>query len=324
MVNDPFVNVVGQEKTKRKLSFYIEGYKRTGIFPNSILVAPKGCGKTLIAKAIGRSLLLPESSNPKSPLIINCSTVKNTRQFVNQVVVQHMVGKYATIIFDEASELPKDLSMALLTILNPNPENKNTFRFDDFNYEFDFKKHTFLFATTEAQHVFHALMDRLERIELEDYSNLELAKIVVLALNNGFHIEDLVVEEVIENLRGNARAAQRVGEKINLYLASKNKSTLGKPEWEDLKNILGILPLGISPIELKLLKILAVKPDGGFSLTQLSSMTEMSRQSLQQDIERYLLKHMFMEINTMGRCITKKGLEYLNKLETKRGKQKVL
>ena len=35
-----------------------------------------------------------------------------------------------------------------------------------------------MFATTEAQDIFHALMDRCERVDLEEYSYDELGEIV--------------------------------------------------------------------------------------------------------------------------------------------------
>ena len=43
-------------------------------------------------------------------------------------------------MFDECSELPKDVTMALLTILNPNKDNKNTFDYEGYSFEIDFKR----------------------------------------------------------------------------------------------------------------------------------------------------------------------------------------
>ena len=39
-------------------------------------------------------------------------------------MLPYVYDKDTTIIFDEASELPRDVTMALLTILNPNSTNQ--------------------------------------------------------------------------------------------------------------------------------------------------------------------------------------------------------
>ncbi|MEK6878860.1 MAG: Holliday junction DNA helicase RuvB C-terminal domain-containing protein [Nanoarchaeota archaeon] len=311
-----FKNVVGQNSIKKRLGFYIDAYNSTSIFPNTIFIAPKGCGKTLMARETGRNLFSSETLKPKKFIEINCATLKNTKQFVNQVVHPHMRDREATLLFDEASEIPRDLSMALLTILNPNPTNKTEFVFDDFVYEFDFKRHTFFFATTESQSVFHALMDRINRIELEEYSLSDLSQIILLS-TDGFKIENDTLGEVASILRGNARAAQKISGDIITYLKKEHKNTFSLNDWNILKDLLGINPLGLSQIELRILKILSQRSpneERGFSLTQLSSMTDMTRSSLQQDIEKYLLRYMLMEITTGGRKITQRGLDYLNKL----------
>ena len=46
-----------------------------------------------------------------------------------------------TILFDEAHGLPKDLTMAFLTIFNTEKNHKKIFEWDGMNFEFDFKRH---------------------------------------------------------------------------------------------------------------------------------------------------------------------------------------
>jgi hypothetical protein len=268
----------------------------------------------MLAKAAGSKLVnrIENVGKSKTFLEINCSTLKSVKQFFNQIVIPHINGKECTVLFDEASELPKDLTMALLTILNPNAENRTTFSYEDYTVDFDFRMQSFMFATTEAQHIFHALMDRCERVDLEEYTYGELAEIVSRNLK-GAKWEKGVLEEMSTTLRGNARAAQKTANHIKTYLTKEKRKNFTKKDWEVLKDSLGILPLGLSPIELQVLRILSNKKES--SLTRLSAKTGLTKSCLQRDFELYLQKHDLMEISTAGRSLTKKGHDYLKEIK---------
>jgi Holliday junction resolvasome RuvABC ATP-dependent DNA helicase subunit len=320
---DLFNHIVGQTPAKKALDFYLDSYYATKLFPNMMMVAAKGNGKTTLCKAAAKGLVLfDESGKPvmkedgktfkkKAFVEINCSSIKNLNSFVNGIFIPHIQDKDCTILFDEASELPKDVTMALLTMLNPNPTNKNIYIHDEHALEVDFKKQTFLFATSEIQKVFHALADRLERIDLQEYSDSEMATIVQKSAPE-VKFNDNVLEDVATVLRGNGRAAQKMADKILVYL--KNRGVFGRKDWANLRNILGILPLGLSPIELSVLRYLKGSTTGT-PLTMLSAKTGMSRDALQKDVEMYLQKKGLMSITTSGREITSLGLEYLKKLD---------
>ena len=161
-----FPTIIGQHPAKRKFTFYIKAFERTGIVPNMMLTAPKGAGKTMLARAFARNLIMPNTMEPKKYIELNCATIKNLRQFVEMIMIPYMQNEDATFLFDECHMLPKDVTMALLTITNPNKHNSNTFSYEGSDIEIDFKKLTFLFATTEPQEVFHALIDRMETYRL--------------------------------------------------------------------------------------------------------------------------------------------------------------
>ena len=130
---DKFNNIIGQKSAKKKLEFFIDGYDASGIIPHLMFVAPKGSGKTMMAKQLGRNLVARHDEErlgrPKKFLEINCSTLKSVKQFFNQIVIPHIHEKECTILFDEASELPKDVTMALLTVLKRNSENRTSFSY---------------------------------------------------------------------------------------------------------------------------------------------------------------------------------------------------
>lgn len=303
MSQENYSEIVGQEKTKKKLNFLLDGYKKTQIIPHLLFVAPRGCGKTLIAQKTA------EIMKREKNIIVNCSTIKNVKSFFNQIMLPYVYDKDVTIIFDEASELPRDVTMALLTILNPNQNNRNEFTFDEGTYEFRFDINSFLFCTTEAQKIFHALLDRLYRIDLEDYSYIDLGKII----NKNLALKDKIVSEEILNevasvCRGNARQAQSMANQISSYLASKNCKELDRNGWTEIKDRLSIYPLGLTEIELNVIKLLKIH--GELRLTNLSAKTNLTKEMLQRNVELYLIRNNLIEIQPTGRSLTKKGHEY--------------
>jgi Holliday junction resolvasome RuvABC ATP-dependent DNA helicase subunit len=307
-----FPKIIGQDIAKRKLDFHLDNFEASNVIPHLLFIAPKGCGKTTLAKAAGQNLM--SNGKPKRFLEINCSTLKNVPQFINQVVIPHIHRRECTVLFDEASELPKSVTMMLLTVLNPNPENRTTFSFEDYVMDFDFAQQSFMFATTEAHKMFHALIDRCDRIDLEEYTMDELAEIIrmnVAAIE--LDCDDDVLKEIAPILRGNARAAQKMANNMKSYLQRTDSKKFTKKDWKALKYALGILPLGISRIELQILRALAEKKES--SLTNLSAKTGLTVQCIRQDFELYIQKHNLMEITTGGRTLTSVGHKYLEDLE---------
>lgn len=306
-----FDKIIGQEKAKKRLSFFLAGQSKTLYSPNILFVAPRGCGKTLIAQTYASQLL--DSEGRKRKLItINCSSLSkmSLKKFVNDFLIPHVVDKEITVLFDEASEIPRDITMAFLTILNPNREKKNYFSYGDYNMEFDFKKISFLFCTTEAHKIFHALQDRLERIDLEEYTVSNLSTIV--QSNSSAKISDSAMEEIGKVLRGNARKAIQMADHIGTYLAASGKPSFDVKDWRDFCSKMGYHPFGLSSLELNVLLHLSDKTET--TLTNLSAKTQMSRQSLQRDVENYLQKLDLMEVTEAGRRLTAKGREYIAEL----------
>ncbi len=200
--------------------------------------------------------LLKVRDTNKRKIIFNCSQLRNLRQFWNEIVIPHIHDKDCTVIFDEASELPKDVAMALLTILNPNKDNRNTFAYEDYQVDFDFSRQTFMFATTEGQSIFHALMDRMERIDLQEYSVDELGKIVLIGLSD-YEIDADALTKVATVLRGNARAAQKMAGHIKTYLDGNGLTKFTLNDWKKLQQEKSILPLGL--LEKELEKLLTLR-----------------------------------------------------------------
>ena len=180
--------------------------------------------------------------------------------------------------------------------------------------DFDFRQQSFMFATTEAHKLFHALIDRCDRIDMEEYTYEELAKIILMNVAAiDLDCDEDVLTEIAPVLRGNARAAQKMANNMKSYLQRTKGKKFTKKNWKALKHALGILPLGISRIELQILRALAEKKES--SLTNLSAKTGLTVQCIRQDFELYIQKHNLMEITTGGRSLTSTGHKYLKDLD---------
>ena len=94
---DLFPDIIGQAKAKKKLAFYHDGFDSNRFVPNLMFIAPKGCGKTTLAKSFAKNLVLRGEDKPKKFLELNCSSVKNVQQFFDGVVMPYIDGKDVTV-----------------------------------------------------------------------------------------------------------------------------------------------------------------------------------------------------------------------------------
>jgi Holliday junction resolvasome RuvABC ATP-dependent DNA helicase subunit len=312
-----FNGVIGQARAKKQLSYFIDNYNSTNTLPHLSLIAPKGSGKTFLAEKVAQNLKEAGKTTHKPYEIVNCATIKSLKAFCTKFLVEKVWRRDVTIIFDESAELPKPIEMALLTILQPNDSSMTRFSYEDYDFEFDFRRQSFIFATTEAQDVFHALMDRTRRVDLQEYNYSQLADIVKLKLK-GIEWEGKVLEKIASTLRGNARQADNMARDIIFPHLKKSKSKkFGLKDWEAIQKEMEIYPLGLCPQEILVLRTL--KANGNCSLQKLAATLQVQRQTVQKDYELYLQKMNLMEIDGQ-RKITNAGVKYLeafNKLQKK-------
>ena len=116
MMSDYFPNLIGQHNVKKKLSFYLDAFRKTGQAPFN-LIGAKGLGKTEFAKAFAKNLY-NEDGDRRTFLELNCSTIKNNEAFFEQIFLPVIADNEITILFDECHALPQDLTMAFLSIFN--------------------------------------------------------------------------------------------------------------------------------------------------------------------------------------------------------------
>jgi len=308
-----WTEIVGQEKAKSRFDFHYDAAKAGEALPSFMLCAPRGFGKTVIAEAWG--LRIRElTGDVKRIRTINAAAVKNLKQFWHSIVMPVINDRDVTLFIDEASELPDDVTMALLSMINPTATNRNKFTYDEHTIDIDLKRQSFMFATTEPHKVFHALMDRCQRVDLEEYSYGDL-KTIIQRNAKGIIFAPNVLDLIAPTLRGNARQATKRAHEVKTYLAPHKKTKFTMEDWEKLSRRLDILPLGVNRIELQVLRVLEQRKD--CSLTRVAATLGLSPASVQRDYELYLQRQQLMEITTTGRNLTSQGFEYLKQIKAK-------
>ena len=312
MNKDYFPEVIGQEDVKRKLGFYIDGYQKTSMIPHFLFVAEKGCGKTMFAGKVAKNLIL--DGEPKKAKEILCRTLKTKKQFTDQILIPLIQDNDVTLVFDEAGELSNDVTFMLLTMLNPTDSNSNTITTPEGDdIVIDFKRHSFMFATTDPQKVNPALKNRCNRIDFEPYKSDELMKMVKNSVEKQSKItfDGLVTKEIPTVLRNNPRCAQLMAQDIVNYCSQFGVQLFDMVSWEEMKKCLNIKPLGLNATELQCLR--AIKKSPHCRLTDLSAKLGLTASAIQRDVELFLLRNNLIKVDS-GRVLTVDGEKYLENL----------
>jgi len=292
-MNNYFPELIGQDSIKKTLSFYLDAFRKTSQAPFFLMSGAKGLGKTEFAKCFAKNLR-DDNGDRRAFLELNCSTIKNNDQFFEEIFFPVIADNEVTILFDECHALPKDLTMAFLTIFNTEKGSSKSIEHHGESFAFDFSKQTFIFATTETDKIFPPLKDRLTTIDFEAYNSEELGQIVQLCAPD-VNFQGNCLEEVASTIRGNARSAVKRAKEISLYCGAKENYNFNPNDFEDLSDKVGILPHGISNTEKQILQVLSKVREA--TLTSLSARIGLSKTALQRDHELYLLRKNFIEID---------------------------
>lgn len=304
---DYFKDMIGQNSVKRKLGFFLDAHKTTSQVPFVMFSGGKGSGKNKFAKEFLKNVKNSDGSS-RPTLELNCSILKNTAFLFETIYLTYIRDNNINIIWDELHSLPTDISMALLTICNSDPDPVREFRYQDTNFVFNFKRMGWAFLTTETDKIFPPLKDRFEVVDFEPYEKSELQDILKSNCDSVV-FQDESLGMLGDILRGNPRSAVRCAEHVNTYCARFNKSIFGEKDFFELSKLINILPHGLLNTELSLLKELNSR--GPSTLQMLVSATGLSRSAIQKDHEVHLMRKGFLKIEGL-RKITVKGQDALN------------
>jgi len=302
---DKFKHLIGQDKTKRRLSYYLKLHKKTSLVPFILYGGEKGAGKTEFARTFMSNLENSDGSK-RHAIELNCSDIRNVDSFFDHLFVPEILDNEVTVFFDECHALPKCLVNAFLTVFNTEDKTNKNYLHKGQSYLFDFKMQSFFFATTEIDKLFVPFKDRLTIVDLEPYQKSEIERIVSKVCK-GLKIDDKTLQEIGSRTRGNARSAVKTAKELKGFCETEDIIDFGQKELEKFIYTIDLNLHGLNNIEKNILKILK---NGECSLQELSAKTGLSRTAIQRESEVHLLRKGLMKIDGK-RQITKEGRNVL-------------
>ena len=297
---------VGQEKVKDNLAVSIAASKlREDALDHVLLYGPAGLGKTTLAHIIATELgtQIKITSGPaieRAGDLAAILTNLNERDVLFIDEIHRLNHNVEEILYPAMEDFTLDF------IIGKGPSAKNV--------QLPLPKFTLIGATTKAGMLSSPLRDRFGVIcRLETYSNDELTEIVERASKMlGLSIEKLAAREIAMRSRGTPRIANRLLRRVRDYAVVKGHDTLQLSDAKACLKMLEIDELGLDAIDVKLLKSMATKFNGGpCGLDTLAATINEDGNTIEDVYEPYLLQLGFIARTPRGRVLLKRGYEHI-------------
>jgi Holliday junction DNA helicase RuvB len=282
-----FSDFIGQPHAKEILRIIIEAANKEGRFiPNTLLTGPYGHGKTTLAKLISKY-------NQKKFKVIDGVSVG----------VELALDRDIIYIIDEAHNIPSQVT-------------------DSFNILIDSKKLNIIACTTNPGALPAPFRSRFRTIYLESYEEKDIYNILMKASRRS-HINITVpsAKVISERSKLNPRVALSILEFVREIEIATNKNPNKKINIKMALMALeklGVDSNGFNILDRKYLEILSDSYPVG--MQYITSLLSIDSNTVQDEIEPYLLKRGVIQRTPKGRIRTKPIVEVMegeNKAVTK-------
>ena len=309
-----FDDFIGQNEIKKALKTYIDAAKERGESLDHILFyGPPGLGKTtlshLISESIGSNL-----STTSGPVISIPGDLSGmlTGLEQNDILLIDEIHRINSSVEEYLYSAMEDYKIDIM--IDSGPAARTV--------RIDLSPFTLVGATTRLGALSTPLRDRFGAIfRLDYYSESELFEVLKRTANIlEITIEDDAIMEVALRSRGTPRIANRVLKRVRDFAQVKKIKIIERQDARNALEQIGIDKNGLESMDLRLLKNLITKfnggPTGGKSLA-ISVNEDIS--TIEEVYEPYLIKKGFIERTSRGRTATEKAYELfqLKKQENK-------
>ncbi len=297
---------VGQEKIKDNLAVSIAAAKmREDALDHVLLYGPAGLGKTTLAHIIASEMgtQIKVTSGPaieRAGDLAAILTNLNERDVLFIDEIHRLNHTVEEILYPAMEDYTLDF------IIGKGPSARNV--------QLPLPKFTLIGATTRAGMLSAPLRDRFGMLlRLENYSLEELTEIVTRAAEMlSLKIEREAALEIAKRSRGTPRIANRLLRRVRDYSIVKGHDKLMLSDAKSSLSMMEIDDLGLDAIDIKLLKSMAEKFNGGpCGLDTLAATINEDGNTIEDVYEPYLLRLGFIGRTPRGRVLLKKGYDHI-------------
>lgn len=283
--------MVGQNEVKTVVKTLVKASQiENKHVPHIAFAGPSGTGKTTAAKATALE------RNVKIHTI-NASIVKSEKE------LKQLIGKILEneiLFIDEIHALKRSTCEFLYTVM------------EDFEYQDNsngkittvkLPKFTVIGATTDFGLLPEPLRMRFKfKANFKEYSQDELVEIVNFVCQSyGFKLSKVIAKVIAATCRNTPRTVVSRTEWIRSYMLANKLKSINKDKVLEVIKLQGVNAIGLDSNDMSYIDI--VKTNGPISINQIASKLRVSKETIQNDIEPYLIKLGLVSISSKGRIL---------------------
>jgi len=284
-----FDGIIGQNSTKECLKIAIDSArKRNDVLSHTIFLGPPGTGKTTLARATAAHL-------GAKIYLANGGSIKNVKDVLPYL---SRLQRGDVLFIDEVHRVHTRVQEALFTVMED-------FRLDVSKgaLSISIKPFTLIGATTEAGMLLRPFYDRfIHQLTLDDYSVDELCKILMV---NCAKLNIAATDNAIKAMAKRSRFTPRIANSILQFcrdytLIRVGGNTIYDTQVMEAMNLKKIDEKGLDSNDRRYIMVLK-RAGKSVGLNTLVGTTGLSRETIEHQIEPYLLKLGMIEKTSKGR-----------------------
>jgi len=298
---------IGQDKVKEKMRIFISAARmRNEPLDHVLLYGPPGLGKTTLSNIIANELgvNIKITSGPAIERRQGDLAASLTNLTAGDVLFIDEIHRLSRNVEEVLYPAMEDFSLDIIIGKGPNARS----------LRIELPKFTLIGATTRAGLLTSPLRDRFGVICKLDLYSVETLKIIVerSARILRVNITEEAAMEIAKRGRGTPRVVNRLLKRVRDYAQVIGEGDITHDLCKKALNLLEIDELGLDGVDIKILKTIIQKFDGGpVGIETLSAATGEEKNTIEDVYEPYLLQLGFINRTPRGRVATRKAYEHL-------------